>query len=196
MRVPEPGYRSTREVDAMSIGLLLIRLTVGGLFIGHGCQKLFGWFGGGGLDGTGEMFTKAGLRPGWLTAAIAGTAETVGGSLLLLGALVPLAAAAIATVMAGAIITVHLRNGVWNTNGGFEFPLVMAAVVIGLAFSGPGRFSIDHAASISMRGVLWGLMAVGLSLIGALAIAVWKAIGSRMPTEADEKATARHRRAA
>ena len=180
----------------MSIGLLLIRLTVGGLFIGHGCQKLFGWFGGGGIEGTGQMFAKAGLRPGWLTAAFAGTSEAAGGLLLLLGAIVPLAAAALATVMAGAIITVHLRNGIWNSKGGFEFPLVMAMVAIGLAFSGPGRFSVDHGAGISMSGVLWGLIAILLTLLGTLAIAVWRGIGSRVPTEAEGAATGNHRRAA
>ena len=180
----------------MAEGLFIIRATLGLLLFAHGCQKLFGWFGGGGLDGTGGMFGKAGLRPGWLTAAIAGTAETVGGLLLLLGALVPLAAAAIATVMAGAIITVHLRNGVWNSNGGFEFPLVMGVVAIGLAFSGPGRFSLDHAVGVSMRGVLWGLVAILLMLVGALAMVIWRSIGSKMPTESDEPSTAGHSRAA
>src|SRR2546423_12067692 len=156
----------------MSIGLAMMRITIGLLLIGHGCQKLFGWFGGGGLEGTGPMFDKIGLRPGRFTGALAGSLETTGGSLLVVGALTPFAAAAIATVMAGAFITVHRRNGLWNTNGGFEYPLVVAMVVLAMAFTGPGRFSIDHALQLPLRGLVWGSLAIGLAALGACSIIV------------------------
>ena len=163
----------------MWIGLLIIRLVIGVLFIGHGCQKLFGWFGGGGPEGTGEMFAKVGLRPGTMTAVIGGCAEAIGGTLMLMGFLVPLVIG-IATVMAGAIIAVHRPNGLWNSKGGFEFPLLIACVVIALAFTGAGRISIDSAGHLGLRGVVWGLVAVGLTILGACSILVWRSVVSRM----------------
>ena len=98
----------------MDLGLLVIRLAVGLLFVGHGAQKLFGVFGGGGLEGTAGMFDSIGLRPGWLHARAAGTAELLGGALLALGLFTPVAAAALIAMMTAAVITVHGPNGIWN----------------------------------------------------------------------------------
>ena len=125
----------------MDLALLVIRLAVGLLFVGHGAQKLFGVFGGGGLEGTAGMFDSIGLRPGWLHARVAGTAELLGGALLALGLFTPVAAAALIAVMAAAVITVHGPSGIWNSNQGYEFNLVMAAAVFALAGIGPGNWS-------------------------------------------------------
>ncbi|MFA4965206.1 MAG: DoxX family membrane protein [Thermoleophilia bacterium] len=95
----------------MSLGRLILRLAIGGFFIGNGTQKLFGWFGGGGLEPTGQGFAALGLAPGRRNALLAGTAETGGGGLLTLGLVTPLAAAALIAVMLTAIRTVHLKNG-------------------------------------------------------------------------------------
>src|SRR5438477_12398674 len=109
----------------MDLGLLILRLVVGALFIGHGTQKLFGWFGGHGLEGTAGFMHSLGYRPGKRYAALAGVAEAGGGALLLIGFLTPLAAAFIIGMMLNATLSVHLENGVWATNGGYELPRVM-----------------------------------------------------------------------
>src|ERR687886_3032182 len=106
----------------MNVGRLLLRLTVGTIFVEHGTQKLFGWFGGYGLDGTGQFFESLGLRPGKRHARAAGTAEMVGGTLLVLGLMTPLAAAPLVAVMTTAIRKVHIANGPWNSSGGHEYP--------------------------------------------------------------------------
>ena len=111
----------------MDLALVVLRLVVGLLFVGHGAQKLFGVFGGGGLEGTAGMFDNIGLRPGWLHARVAGTAEFLGGALLALGLFTPFAAAALIAVMTAAVITVHAPNGIWNTKQGYEFNLVMVS---------------------------------------------------------------------
>src|SRR5436305_12221204 len=108
----------------MKIGRLLLRLTIGGFFIGHGTQKLFGWFGGHGLDGTGQFFEGLGLRPGRTNALAAGAAEAGGGALLATGFATPLAASALTATMLTAIHRVHLKNGPWVTSGGYEYNAV------------------------------------------------------------------------
>lgn len=118
----------------MDVGLLLLRLVVGGLFIGHGSQKLFGSFGGHGLEGTGSFMGKLGYRPGRPMAALAGFAELASGALLLLGFFTPFAAAGIIGVMFNAIISVHWRNGVWNQDGGIEYPLVLCTVAAAVLY--------------------------------------------------------------
>src|SRR3954463_8062167 len=129
----------------MDLALLVLRLVVGALFAGHGAQKLFGAFGGGGLEGTAGMFDNIGLRPGWLHARAAGTAEFLGGALLALGLFTPFAAAALIAVMAAAVITVHAPNGLWNTQKGYEYNLVLVAVGFTLAAVGAGSWSLDGA---------------------------------------------------
>jgi putative oxidoreductase len=126
----------------MKIGRLLLRLTVGGFFFGHGTQKLFGWFGGNGLDATAQGFEHIGLRPGRRNAIAAGTAEAGGGALLATGLATPLAASVLTATMLTAIRTVHGKKGPWLSNGGYEYNVVLIAAVLTLAEAGrerPGR---------------------------------------------------------
>lgn len=128
----------------ISIGLLLIRLVIGLSFMGHGAQKLFGWFGGYGLKGTGGWMDSIGMKPGVRMALIAGLAELVGGLLFVLGLFTPLAAIMIAATMVVAIVKVHGPNGYWSTQNGYEYNLTLLVVVIGVALIGPGQYALDH----------------------------------------------------
>jgi putative oxidoreductase len=152
----------------MKIGRLLLRLTVGGFFFGHGTQKLFGWFGGHGLDATSQMFEGLGMRPGRRNAVAAGVAEAGGGAALALGLATPLAAGTITSVMLTAISRVHFKNGPWVTNGGYEYNAVLIAAVLALAEVGPGDVSLDHALGQERTGPGWALLAAALGLIGAV----------------------------
>ncbi|GHI00103.1 DoxX family protein [Neobacillus kokaensis] len=127
----------------INLGLLLIRLVIGVLFIGHGAQKLFGWFGGYGLKGTGGWFESIGMKPGVTMALFAGLAELIGGALFALGLLTPLAGIMIAGTMVMAIIKVHAPNGLWSTANGYEYNLTLLAVAIGIALIGPGQYALD-----------------------------------------------------
>jgi putative oxidoreductase len=127
----------------LNLGLLLIRLVIGILFIGHGAQKLFGWFGGYGLKGTGGWFDSIGMKPGVTMALFAGLAELIGGILFALGLLTPLAGIMIAGTMVMAIVKVHFSNGLWATSNGYEYNLTLLAVAIGVALTGPGLYSFD-----------------------------------------------------
>jgi putative oxidoreductase len=118
----------------MDLGIALLRIVVGALFIGHGTQKLFGWFGGHGIEGTGGFMETLGYRPGRLHAVLAGTAEALGGLLLVLGLWIPLGAAAVIGVMVNAIGAVHADNGLWVTENGYEYNLVLIMVAVALAF--------------------------------------------------------------
>jgi putative oxidoreductase len=152
----------------MDLALLVLRLVVGLLFVGHGAQKLFGAFGGGGLDGTSGSFDNMGLRPGWLHARAAGTAEFGGGALLALGLFTPFAAAALIAVMTAAVITVHAPKGIWNNNGGYEFNLVMVAAAFALAGIGAGAWSLDNVFGFDLNGVLWAIGALVVGVIGGI----------------------------
>lgn len=149
----------------METGLLLFRVVVGLLFIGHGTQKLYGWFGGGGPDGTAEMFDSVGYRQPRTMAMVAGTAEAVAGALLVLGLFTPLAGAAIIGVMLNAAVTVHRPNGLWSSDGGYEYPLVNATAGAMLAFTGAGALSLDGAFGLPLAGVGWGFAAILLGLL-------------------------------
>ncbi|WHY59808.1 DoxX family protein [Cytobacillus firmus] len=127
----------------MDLGLLIIRLVIGILFVGHGAQKLFGWFGGHGLKGTGGWFESIGMKPGVMMALLAGLAELIGGILFALGFLTPLAALMIAGTMIMAIVKVHGPNGLWATSNGYEYNLTLLSVAIGIALIGPGRYALD-----------------------------------------------------
>jgi putative oxidoreductase len=152
----------------MDLALLVLRVVVGLLFVGHGAQKLFGVFGGGGLEGTAGMFDNIGLRPGWLHARAAGTAEFAGGLFLALGLFTPFAAAALIAVMTAAVITVHAPNGIWNTNQGYEFNVVMASVAFALAGIGAGSWSLDSAFGFDLHGVIWAVVALAVGIIGGV----------------------------
>ena len=127
----------------INIGLLIIRLVIGLLFVGHGAQKLFGWFGGYGLKGTGGWFESIGMKPGVTMALFAGLAELIGGVLFALGLLTPLAGIMIAGTMVMAIVKVHAPNGLWVTSNGYEYNLTLLAVAIGIALIGPGQYALD-----------------------------------------------------
>lgn len=127
----------------INLGVLIIRLVIGVLFIGHGAQKLFGSFGGYGLKGTGGWFESIGMKPGITMALIAGLAELFGGILFALGLLTPLAGIMIAGTMVMAIVKVHGPNGLWSTSNGYEYNLTLLAVAIGVALIGPGQYALD-----------------------------------------------------
>ena len=152
----------------MDLALFVLRLVVGLLFAGHGAQKLFGVFGGGGLVGTAEMFDGIGLRPGAIHARAAGTAEFMGGLLLAAGLFTPLAAAALIAVMTAAVIKVHAPNGIWNTNKGYEYNLVLTTVAFALAGIGAGAWSLDNAFGFDLHGVIWAVAALAAGVIGGI----------------------------
>lgn len=152
----------------MKIGRLLLRLTVGGFFFGHGTQKLFGWFGGHGIEPTAQMFEGLGMRPGRRNAIAAGVAEAAGGAGLALGFATPLAAGAVTSVMLTAINRVHLKNGPWVTNGGYEYNVVLIAAALTLTEVGPGELSLDHALDQERSGLPWTLVAAAIGAAGAI----------------------------
>jgi putative oxidoreductase len=154
----------------MKIGRLLLRIVVGGFFVGHGTQKLFGWFGGDGLKATASGFEQMGLRPGRVHASAAGLAEAGGGALLLTGLQTPLAAAAITATMLTAIRTVHVKNGPWVTDGGYEYNVVLVAAVLALAELGPGPVSLDGLRGRERAGARWALAALAAGGAGAAGV--------------------------
>ena len=151
----------------MAYGLLVLRVVVGSLFFAHGSQKLFGWFGGGGPQGTARSLENMNFRAPRALALVVGLSEA-SGLLLALGLLTPLAALLVSSTMVVAIATVHRRNGFFNTAGGYEFNLTLIAVAVALAAAGPGRFSIDRAIGWdgSTSGLWWGVGVAVLALLG------------------------------
>jgi putative oxidoreductase len=135
----------------MDTGLLVARVVFGVVMAAHGTQKLFGWFGGYGLTGTGGFFEQLGFRPGRTFAALAGSTEVLSGVLLALGLLGPIGPAAMLSVMIVAALTVHWTNGLFAQNNGIEVPLLYATVAIALAFTGYGAFSVDAALGLDAR---------------------------------------------
>jgi len=126
-------------------GALALRIPVGIIFAAHGAQKLFGWFGGYGLEGTGQFFGSVGLNPGYLMALLAGLVEFFGGLALVAGVLVRPAAASLSFAMLIAIFAVHWSKGFFVDKGGYEYALALFAASLSLLFSGAGRFSVDRA---------------------------------------------------
>ena len=132
---------------------LMLRIPLGIIFAAHGAQKLFAWFGGYGLEGTGQFFASIGLEPGYLMALLAGGAEFFGGLALIVGLLVRPAAAVLAFTMLIAIFAVHIDNGLFMSNNGYEFALALFAASVSLVYSGAGRASLDRvlAAGVESR---------------------------------------------
>jgi putative oxidoreductase len=152
----------------MEEGLLILRVVVGLLFVGHGAQKLFGVLGGHGVKGTAGFFEAIGLRPGRLHATAAGFNEFAGGALLALGLLTPLAAVLLIATMTAAIVTVHAPKGPWASDGGYEYNLVLAAVAFAVTAVGSGKLSLDSALGLHDAGIGWALAALAIGLIGGL----------------------------
>jgi putative oxidoreductase len=128
----------------LSTSTLPLRLIAGIIFAAHGSQKLFAWFGGYGLDGTGQWMDSIGLGPGYLMALLVGSTEFFGGILLILGLLTRPTSAVLAITMVVAIIKVHLANGLFMSNNGYEFALALLAMTLALAISGAGKYSADQ----------------------------------------------------
>jgi putative oxidoreductase len=128
-------------------GPLALRIPVGIIFAAHGAQKLFGWFGGYGLEGTGQWMDSIGLAPGYLMALLAGAVEFFGGLALIAGLLVRPVSAALAVTMLVAIFSVHADKGLFVAKNGYEFALALLAIVVALVFSGAGRGSLDRVLS-------------------------------------------------
>jgi putative oxidoreductase len=148
-------------------------VVVGLLFAGHGAQKLFGRFGGHGLAATGAFFETLGLRPGRPAALAAGAAELTGGILFAAGLVTPLAAAMLSAVMLVAIWTVHRGNGLWVTDGGFEYNLVLLAVVFGVSAIGAGAWSLDHVLGLDVAGAGWALAELAVAIASAVLTVVF-----------------------
>lgn len=150
----------------MDIGLFLLRLAVGLTLAAHGTQKLFGWFGGPGLEATGQGMAMLGFQPGRQHALKAGLVETGGGLLLALGFLTPVAAAAVLAVMLVAGVSVHVKQGFFITGGGYEYTLILGVAGLAIAFTGPGALSLDGLLGYSLRGAFWGAAALFVGLVG------------------------------
>ncbi|MFD1938410.1 DoxX family protein [Nonomuraea mangrovi] len=158
------------KVTAEDFGVLLLRVPMGLLLMGHGAQKLFGWFGGGGPDKTGEMMTALGYPEGKLVALAAGLGELGSGAGIALGAATPLSSAGLVATMTNAVVSAHLPQGLWAQHGGFEYPLVLGVAATALAVHGPGTFSVDAALGCERKGLAVGLGALTLGLVAAAAV--------------------------
>jgi putative oxidoreductase len=152
----------------MRLAAPLLRGVIGGLFIGHGTQKLFGWFGGPGPEGTAGMMEKLELRPARRHALMAGGAEAGGGLLLALGAMTPVATMMLTGAMTTAIRKVHAPNGPWVTKGGWEYNAVLIAALTALADHGPGSPSIDSAVFPRLHGPALAIASLAGGVAGSL----------------------------
>jgi putative oxidoreductase len=168
------------ELMSLDLGLLIVRILFGAAIAAHGAQKLFGWFGGYGLKGTGGFFESIGFRPGVAFAAAAGLSEFGGGLLLILGLFTPMGAAAILTAMIVAAISVHWKNGFFLQNNGYEAAFLYGAVALGLALTGAGTYSLDSSLALNF----FGLLSVKVALIVAAIIGATLTLAVRRQPEA------------
>jgi putative oxidoreductase len=151
----------------MKLARLLARLFIGGMFIGHGTQKLLGWFGGPGIEGTTGMMDSLGLAPARTNAYAASLSETLGGVGIALGAFTPAAAASLIATMTTAIRTVHIKNGFWSSGGGYEYNLTIIAALLLIVDGGPGPLSVDSAFGIEETGAGAALAALAAGVVGS-----------------------------
>jgi putative oxidoreductase len=153
------------------ITLLATRMTVGGYLAAHGAQKLFGAFGGHGLEGTGGFFQNLGLAPGRPMAALAGASELGGGVLTAAGLADPVGPVAIASTMAVAAGTAHRGKGPFAASGGPELPLTNLAAALALAATGPGRYSLDRVLGVRLSRPLLGTVVLASVATAAALVA-------------------------
>ena len=162
------------DPQLFDLGLLVVRVVFGLIFAAHGAQKLFGWFGGYGIAGTGGWLESTGYRPGKFFATALGLTEIVAGLLLALGLLGPVGPALIIVVMIVAMVTVHLKNAFFVSTNGIEHPLMFTVMAIGLALTGPGRYSLDYQQGWlrwETPGITWVVLAIGV-VIGLVNLAI------------------------
>jgi putative oxidoreductase len=153
------------EVATLSTGLLLARLILGTMLAAHGSQKLFGWFGGYGLAGTGGFFEQLGFRPGRAFAAAAAVSEITAGVLIVLGFLGPIGPALMLSVMIVAAVSVHWKQGLFATTNGIEVPLLYGTAGLALALTGPGSYSLDAVLGLNRLwtpGFEWAAIGAGV----------------------------------
>ena len=167
---------STDAIDTqlIDLGLLIVRVVFGLIFAAHGAQKLFGWFGGYGIAGTSGWLESVGYRPGRAFATVLGLTEFAAGLLLALGFFGPVGPALIIAVMMVAMVTVHWKNAFFVGTNGIEHPLMFTVAAIGLALTGPGRYSLDYMLGWQRwetPGITWIALAVG-AIGGLLNLAV------------------------
>lgn len=153
---------------SLDLAFFVLRVVIGLFFVGHGAQKLFGWFGGGGLSATAQWYQSLGLNPPRFWAILVGLCEFLGGIGLILGLVTPLAAAAIIGVMLGAIAKVHWPNGLWGSKNGIEYPFLYMLYLAFLALFGPGRYALDTYLNISYPMPLTFLIGLAVAVIGVL----------------------------
>ncbi|MET7288096.1 DoxX family protein [Streptomyces sp. NPDC005573] len=151
------------------LGLLAVRLGTGGVLCAHGTQKLLGWFGGGGVDGTAKAMEAMGFRPGKPAAIAAGLSEAGGGLLLAVGFATPAAAAAAAGAMAGAV-AVHWKAGFFSTAGGYEYPAYLGFIAATLGISGPGRYSLARVLGCRLDRPSMVLLSFAAATVGTAAV--------------------------
>lgn len=151
----------------MKLGKLIARLIIGGFFFGHGAQKWFGWFDGPGIDGATGFMESLEMKPARANAHLASGSETIGGAMIALGALTPLAATTLIATMITAARKVHLANGPWASNNGYELNLVMIAALLAIVEGGPGDFSIDAKLGLNETGGGYALAALAAGAIGS-----------------------------
>ncbi len=156
--------------ENVKFGILALRLVVGGLFVGHGLQKLTGAFGGSGLAATTENMKKMQMHPASFNARAAALSETLGGAALAVGFLTPIAAASLVGTMVTAIRKVHLARGVWNSGGGYEYNAVLIAAVTAIAAEGPGFLSFDAITGKKRWGIVGGLFALGAGVAASTGV--------------------------
>ena len=166
-------------------GLLILRLVIGTLMMGHATQKLFGWLGGYGLTGTAGFFDQLGFHPGKLFATAASLGELTSGFLVATGLFGPIGPALMISVMLVAILTVHLHNGLFAATNGIEVPLLYATVALGFAFFGYGAYSFDAALGIAR---IWSPGLTLVVLAGGVAGAVANLAFRKVPLASPEQA--------
>ncbi|MFN2604116.1 MAG: DoxX family protein [Gemmatimonadaceae bacterium] len=175
--------------DTANVALLIARVAIGLGFAAHGAQKLLGWFGGSGINKTGEFMIKLGWRQGKLFGTLASSSETVGGSLIALGFLWPLGPALLILMMVTAAITVHMKNGFFNGKNGWELNMVYGMSALILTFTGPGDYSLDRFAGLDW---LYNANYDVIAVVIAIAIGLINAFVFRKPPEANRTSDSSH----